>query len=318
VSTPRDSGVPTVVPKTCPAGTEEAADGGCEVPPPACNDPSKITCGCDLSGTFLVHTVTQLHWDQVPVVGQTGIAAGKATLQSWGAWTFKQAGNLVHASARGCGGEVPEICSPLLHEAYAQGLPDSVWESPAIPAEAWELMLDTSGPVPKLAGGPHASFFGMRLKDGLDPLGPFPNAHTDPNIVWTDDDGDMAPGTTSVVRPPGGTSTVCNYPFAFVPVEQVLGGARASKIRGGARAIQTIAMTLDSCDLLHGTLTALASDGRAQGCVLSTGAECTPAEVNFIDSQPQTQHIDSASFVLTRVPSLPTSCAAVRAATFPP
>jgi hypothetical protein len=289
------------------------------LPKDMCADKKGPACDCDLSGTFLVQTASQVHWDQVLVAGQVAIAGGKASLKSWGVWTLTQSGGAITARARGCGGEVPEICGPLLMETYSEAIPDTAWDNPSLPREAWQFTLDTTSLPAKLVGGPHAAFLGLRLKDGLDPLGAFPTSGTDPNLVWADDDGDMEPGVTSVVHAAGGISAQCGYAFALVPVEQVaLNPARASKVRGGVRSVQNISINVDSCDVLHGSVTTQSYNGRVQGCTLGDGSTCTTAEVQYLDSQPQTQKIDAINFVLQRAVSEPASCADVRSAVFPP
>jgi hypothetical protein len=151
------------------------------------------------------------------------------------------------------------------------------------------------------------------------PQATWPTSYNDPSITWRDDDGDGQPGITSFI-PTTGRSSTCNLPYAALPIPS--SGALATRIYGGNRSIANLSGTIVDCDTIRGNLLGPKAnlpqfDGHVIGCAKSDGSICTPAEITSLDSGGTgAEHISAARFSLVRVADT-TTCAQVRALTFP-
>jgi hypothetical protein len=154
--------------------------------------------------------------------------------------------------------------------------------------------------------------------------------------AWLDHDNDGAVGITTFVVPPGGVradgtppdppqdfganSQVCprseggpRTPYAYLPaVPEGLSftPVRIKRFSAGTRVISAYSGSIVSCNELSGNVTGPASgnrmqvDGRVGSCIRTNGSgegACPASAVDFLDEQPQTQEIVSATFTAKRL-----------------
>ena len=167
--------------------------------------------------------------------------------------------------------------------------------------------------------------------------------------IWLDNDDDKFNGVTSYSVPPGGissstaphpiqsygaTSSACprsggtpdpyEYLFGFGP-----GLDQVKRLYTAQRVVSSMTGTINTCDssgatLIEGTVGGpdngqAHADARVAGCVMVSGngeANCTSQLTTFFDTQSQTEHITSGSFIIKRVAST-TKCSDVQTMTFP-
>jgi hypothetical protein len=261
---------------------------------------------------------TDISWDPVLFSGQTVIQGGSGTLTSWSLGNLVQNGSTVSMDVAGCGDRSPDICSQLLGQAYAQTIPDSIWQLSSMPHSISTVTL-TSGTD---AGAPfvgqlETGLFGLTLTD---PSGPWPSAYNDPAITWTDPDADGSPGVTSFMTTTG-TSTTCNLPYSPLPIPS--SGNLATRVYTGNRQIAKLDASLVDCDTIQGTYkgpggaAAPQVDAHIAGCMKDDGSACTAAETESLDSGASSvQHVLGIRVTMVRVPST-TSCQQVRGMQFP-
>ena len=271
-------------------------------------------CTCDLTGTFAVRSTAQLSWEDALFGADVVITGGTAQTVGYGLWTVTRDGTGVHAEARSCGTETPDLCSPFFSEAYGQSFPDAIWDGNTVPTQTVTLDFDQEGPGGTFVTAASAAFLGLRFASGVDPMGAFPASALDPSLVWMDDDGDGELGVSSLITAPGAMSTRCSLNYAYLPVDPTY---RAKSIHLGARTISHLTGGIDDCDTLSGELFTDSVNGRVHGCTRTDDLPCDPTQSNFLDTQAKGQTIDSTAFKVVRLSKASPTCADVRAATFP-
>ena len=274
------------------------------------------SCVCDLAGNFAVRNVAPLSWQESQFALNVVIAAGTADSVGYGLLTMTRDGTALTGHSKGCGSNNPDLCSPYYSEAFSQSLQESAWDVATMPITDMPLVFTSEAPGGSFSTALSASFLGLRLAAGVDPLGAFPNTANDPSLVWTDDDGDGQPGVTSYVTPPGGNSAQCSYPYAYFPVDAITGD-RAQSFHIGARTVSRIEGTISDCNTLVGQVFTDSVSGRIQGCTLENGNPCSASQANFVDSNSGGQTIGTATFVMVRIDTPNPSCADARVAPFP-
>lgn len=171
---------------------------------------------------------------------------------------------------------------------------------------------------------------------------------------WVDDDSDNSPAASGYAVPPTGatadgtipdppvnytgTSTACpranandaRYPYNYWPSPAVNGDSIAQFIMA-TRVVNHLDGTIESCNLIDGSVKGtdngqMRTNARFLDCKTSSNAACQTSTIDGaspfdgIDTQAQTQHVTSATFVMKRIPAADaatTTCATVRAMTFP-
>jgi len=226
--------------------------------------------------------------------------------------------------------------------AYSQYLRNDIWGLPGIPVtNEPAAQIPNALPGQPFATAMTASLLGIalpHLPTGWTPTDTtdfgWPNnraavtemTRTD-GPYWTLTD-DAKYGITSYAVPPGGvsstlspvaygaTSAACsNLPYDYWPAVCGLSVCRVQSFYLGSRTISAFKGTFSSCNLITGNIIGPNPDGidpgtdgdmrtdvRIYGCNRTTGADCSASTANTLDSQPQTQRIDAATFVMKRVP----------------
>lgn len=316
-------------------------------------------CGCDLAGTFGVKATQTISWQDVDQFVEDGVV--QTATWALHRHSYDAEGNLIVEVAE-CGGTTFDMCSvpfpPFLGaEAYGQWTPDAVWGSETMPRTNVTVPLTDAQPGAEFKTPMFALMNGIQLDD---PLGPWPSDRrqvagapesegTPVNgAIWLDPDNDGALAlTTYGVGPEGepqdgvppeppieyGTrSRECprlsggeRYPYAYPPAipNGSLSVQRIKRVFTAQRATFAYEGTLDSCDLITGTVTGpdngqLKLDTRVAGCVRVNGSGesvCAAGAVDFLDQQPQVQSISDSKFTIKRMADGAT-CEDVRTATY--
>jgi hypothetical protein len=279
---------------------------------------------CDMNGTFALRSEADITWDPVtlppPFNTITVLAGGADTTVSWQLRHHTVNGNTMQIDSIPCGGTSPDLCSPFLQEAYAQIIPDTIWDGSAIPVTSTPMTLTDPDPGDPFNGPSEVDFIGLSLAT---PNGAWPATWDAAGITWLDPDSDGQPGLTSIARG-SGTSAACGFPYAFLPDQSNSNGPRIERVFSGSRGTGKFTGTIKDCNTITGNVGGPDNgfaklEGRVRGCRYANGQACTASTVNSLDSSASTSnlHIQSSTFVMVRVPST-TTCAQVRAMTFPP
>jgi hypothetical protein len=231
--------------------------------------------------------------------------------------------------------ELPSMPRVTSRVALPRAVAGAAFETPAIAVLQGITLKDPSGEWPSsyrdIAGTPY--FDGSAVN----------------GAAWVDQDDDNVVGVTSYVVPPGGvqvdgkapdpprnfgaTSPVCprtggpHTAYAYWPapaVGEVL-PVRVKRMYTASRVISAYKGKIDSCDAMSGDIVGIGGgklqlEARIGGCIRTSGDDetaCTSTSIDFIDSAAESQNVDSASFVIKRMPSdVDATCANVRAFSF--
>jgi hypothetical protein len=274
---------------------------------------------CDMNGTFALRAEADISWDPVTFLGITLLAGGADTTVSWALRHHTVNGSTLQIDSVPCGGTAPDICSPFFSEAYAQTIPNTVWDGPAVPVTTSTMTLLDPDPNDPFNGPTEVNFMGVQLAA---PAGAWPATWNAAGITWLDPDSDGQPGLTSVVRNTG-TSASCGFPYANLPDQSNSNGPRLDRVYTGSRGTGSYVGTIRDCNTIRGNVTGpdagfVKVEGRVRGCRYANGNPCTASTVNNLDSQANNNvtHIHSSTFVMVRVPAA-TTCAQARAMTYP-
>jgi hypothetical protein len=247
------------------------------------------------------------------------LEGGTDTTFSWSIRRQIHSGDSVDVEVTPCGGTAPDLCNPVLREAYGQYIPDSVYELP-LPATAGSYTVSSPVPGGAVEGNLESALVGL---DVSDPFGAWPPAHDSPDITWLDPDEDGNDGVTSLVRG-SGYSSACRYYYAYLPIPTgSIVPPRAREIYLGSRALGAVDGSIISCDEVRGTVLGAMGDkplfnGRISGCETTAGSECSSSETDALDAEAGTsaQEIIDSRFVMVRVAD-DVTCSDVRAMEFP-
>jgi hypothetical protein len=274
-----------------------------------------------MTGTFMAQTDVQLHWDAVVVTVLgfriTAIDAGDDTLHSWSIRRQTQSGTSVATDIIACGGTTNDLCSSFLGQAYAQTLPNTIWQGPKMPVGHATLTLNDPDPGEPFVGPPESALLGLSIPDAF---ATWPTSGTSSTITWIDHDNDGPLGMTSNMTT-SGKSSKCSGNLDYAPLPIPNSDFSASKIMVGSRARATLNGTINTCHKFSGPVTGPSStsrpvfDGRIRDCVHSDNTTpCTAAEISELDKalNTSTQRVVNASFTMVRVPD-DIDCTQVRA-----
>jgi hypothetical protein len=274
---------------------------------------------CDMNGTFALQQESDITWDPVTLLGITLLAGGSDTTTSWGLRHYTVSGSTLQMDSTPCGGTAPDICSPFFKEAYAQTVPNSVWDSATVPVTSASMTLTDPDPGDAFNGPLEYTILGVTLTS---PTGAWPTAWNAAGITWVDPDNDTHPGVSVFVKTTG-TSVSCGFPYAALPDPSNSNGPRLATVYTGSRGISSYVGHIVDCNTIKGTVNGPVNgfpegDGRVRGCTYVNGTQCSATTYNSLDSQANTNNIHtlSTSFTMVRVPST-TTCTQVRAMTFP-
>ncbi len=256
---------------------------------------------CDARTNFslAIHVVLDVSWPD-----SIGGNAGTGKLHIWNLAQMMVNGTTLTNTTHPCGSTLPELeLKPLVGGGKLNlEVPNSVWDAPAAPKAS------TTGTISGWNVGSQLHTETINVLVGLtmpDPNGPWPASHN--MVTAVDSDGDGQPGITAI--PKGGAGYV--QPPVDTPI---LGfGAKADKVYLASRTALSLSGAVTSCTEQAGTVTVKFFDNRVVGCHVNGGAECTPAQVDFIDMNTTPYMVAGGTFTSKVVPDT-ASCADVRAA----
>lgn len=279
-----------------------------------------LSCSCNLSGTFAVLDTLNVEWDPVSFQGTPVFNGGSATTSSWSIRQQTVVNGTLNVDTIPCGATSPDICSPLLMQAFSQTLPDSIWQGPNMPVAHSTMALSDPDPGEAFVGPTQALLGGIDLTS---PLAAWPPAYNSPGIIgFPDHDSDTVAGMTQFLKNTG-TSASCGFPYANLPVTiDMVFGSRVDRVYVGSRQLSNYDGTIASCDRIEGTVRGPSNgmpqvNGHVRGCHMDNGTPCTQATFELMDSQGQGvgQRIVGSHFTMKRVQAGIT-CASVRSMSF--
>lgn len=278
---------------------------------------------CEATGTFANRAEVDVYWG-----GRTG---GTAALTDDGRGTItitllsvldQKTGELtVEGHTRSCGVRLPPFYSSTLCETYDAIFPDSIWDSPEVPAFTMRAEYQCLHPGCILATEPTVGLVGI---DMLNPEALWPSAAETTGLACVDGQGmpcypdvdlDGYPAATLIIRtdgavpPPVGTNTMCaGFNRRAAPLSEDLnalfdlsgtgdGVRRADRLFLGTRT-KLGGSGVISADCKTGVGSGLAEfvQSRAWSCLLKPGSgangftnpagpedDCSPAEARFMD-----------------------------------
>jgi hypothetical protein len=279
-----------------------------------------VSCTCDLNGTFVVRTETDVEWDPLVIFGVTILSGGSDTLYSWSIRRQTQTGSTIESETIPCGGTSQTICSPFFNEAYSQMFPLDIWGRPSMPISMSTMTFVDPDPTDAFVGAQETALLGLSVSTAgttWPPLG-------SPNLTWIDhddDDGDGEDDEDGVVSHAVLTGTACgNRPYAPAPLPSDPFGPRGVvEASIGSRAIFTYQGTLDDCSTVTGNITGPnngkpLTNGHVLACTLDNGDACSADDVAELDNQATTasQRIVNARFRMVRVANDAITCTEAR------
>ncbi|HVT07886.1 MAG TPA: hypothetical protein VHO67_10530, partial [Polyangia bacterium] len=258
------------------------------------------SCAARTGVTLATHEVLNVTWPAGPAT-----LAGTGQVHLWGKMTLTAAGGVVSGSSRPCGTILPATdLSPALGGAKILI---------EIPLSAWDAATASNVQVDGTQTGWNV---GDSLSYRYDALVGLPQSA--PDATWpasyadlptpSDVEGDGFPGVTGVPR--AGTGYL-------LPPTSALGAIsaspRADKLYLVDRNVASTVLKWTSCDAAAGSTTFTHFDNHVVGCHVAGGAECSPAEVKFIDDNRTVYTVTSAA-TSALVIAEGATCADVRAA----
>jgi hypothetical protein len=261
------------------------------------------TCPALTSMTLAQLTVMDASW-----AGSTATSAGTGKIYLWNLVKLTANGNQLSGQTQSCGTVLPAFSLTGAGQLVTGGtmvlveVPHAVWETPTIPKFPTTGSFSGWNPGSTLTIDGTIALVGLTLTD---PRAAWPASYTALSTV--DADGDTKPGITAVPRNGGG--------YVLPPTGLGLFGSapQADQIYLASRTMLTVAGRFDTCTAMSGTSTVPFFDSHVVGCHIRGGADCTPAQIDFVDQSRTIYQIGSATFAAKQVPDTAT-CAQVRAA----
>jgi len=263
-----------------------------------------VTAACAGDGAFTVgqHIVMDVTW---PASNASTPGTGKIHL--WNRSKLTATGGDLGGSTQGCGTLLPPTMLNSLGSLAAGGskilieVPDPVWDAPSMPKYATRGT-QTGAAIGSSVTLSWTALIGVNLSD---PLAAWPDSSR--GLVGVDADGDGALGYTAAPRTGDG--------YVLPPTGIGLGGSApaAEKVYLVSRHIVEVTSMRASCEQLTGTANVKAFDSHVLGCQVRGGAECTPAQTDFLDQNRMKYQVKSATFEARKMPDDAT-CADVRKA----
>jgi hypothetical protein len=260
------------------------------------------TGGCTARSKF-----TQAAHETLTVTWPAGTATlgGTGTVHLWGKIAFTADGNSLTGSMQACGTVLPpaELSALVGGGMLLIEFPPAAWDAPSAPH------FDITGGT--LAGWKvgdtftytYTALVGFTMADGT--TAPWPASYTGITMP-TDFEGDAIPGLTSVPRGSGG------YVLPPTSIAGAIGlGSRADKVYITNRNVATVTHKWTSCDEGAGTEEFKYFNNHVIGCHVMGAADCTAAEIKFVDDNRTIFSVTSASTKTKIVPDTAT-CADVR------
>jgi hypothetical protein len=258
--------------------------------------------GCTSRSKF-----TQAAHETLTVTWPAGTATlgGTGTVHLWGKIAFTASGTSLTGSMQACGTVLPpaELSALVGGGMLLIEFPPAAWDAPSAPH------FDISGGT--LAGWnvgdtftyTYTALVGFTMADGT--TAPWPASYTGITMP-TDFEGDTIPGLTTLPRASGG------YVLPPTSIAGAIGlGSRADKVYITDRNVATVTHKWTSCDEGAGTEEFKYFNNHVIGCHVMGAADCTAAEIKFVDDNRTIFSVTSASTKTKIVPDTAT-CADVR------
>jgi hypothetical protein len=259
---------------------------------------SSGSCPALTSATMAVHMIISVTWPAT-----LGTSGGSGKFHIWSMDKLTVSGNNLTGHSIPCGNTVPELS---LTSIVGGGkveieVPMSFWD--VQPPLEFALSGTTSGWA---SGGSitqtgDADLVGLTMSD---PNAAWPSSYT--SVTAADVDKDGRPGLLGI---PKTSSGYVNPPVSIVGAL----GSRADKVDLASRTAIDLDGAFTSCTEHSGKATAKHLDNHVVGCHLAGGADCSAAQVKFLDDN-RTVYVISGGTYVAKMVSDNTTCADVRAA----
>jgi hypothetical protein len=245
------------------------------------------------------HLIINVTWPAA-----TAAVAGSGQVHIWGKIVFTASpnGNNLSGTLQACGITLPPTMLNILagNGMLQIEVPTASWDAPSMPR--FQVDGTHSG---WFVGGTltynYAALVGFTMDNPT--TAPWPASYT--GITMTNDaEGDTHVGLTSIPR--------SGSPYTLPPTS-ILQSARADQLYIVTRQVTTATLTRASCDEASGTATFAHFDNHVVGCHVMGAGDCSPTEVNFIDTNRTIYEITSAT-AQTKTIADNATCADVRAA----
>lgn len=279
--------------------------------------PSNDGSTCNFAGTWGAEISMDVTWAAGGFFDIV-IAPGSGTIKQWLLSTRTQSGTTVTDTAFVCGIQLPDFSgSALVNETYGIRFPDSLFDDGGLTSFSIGGTVSGSTPTATYTTTPTAVLLGLTL----------PNAAT---AVWpasitteVDEDGDMKPGITATVVPPGGGFSYVPLDFSVVTAPMAV--ARANLLYLAIRQVTAVSAQFSDCDHAAGSVTVpqitdpsnptskkYAIDSHVIGCsVDGSGTDCSASQTTFVDENQPVFVPSATTFTSARI-AAGANCATVR------
>jgi hypothetical protein len=257
-----------------------------------------VVCENRSTVTLAVHVVLDVTWD-----GSLGANAGSGQYHLWALAKMAVNGTALTGTIRLCGFTLPDLTlTPLVGGGIVRvEIPNTVWDGPSAPTFPSTGTLASWNPGSTLMTAPTIALVGLTMPD---PQAAWPSSYT--MITAVDVDGDGSPGLTGAPKVgPGYVQTPVSTPILGI-------GAKADKLFLASRTGLALTGTLTSCTEQSGTAVISFFDSHVVGCHVSGGDACTPAQIDFVDSNRTKYKMMSGTFT-SKIVADATTCADARA-----
>ena len=258
-------------------------------------------CPAQTAFTLAVHVQMNASWP-----AGTATNKGMGTIHLWNRAKFNANGLQLTGETASCGSVLPPFTLNALGSVAANGsmvsidVPNSVWDTPTIPKFPNSGTLSGWDPGSTIKIVPTIALVGLKMDD---PMAAWPMSYTAINTV--DADGDGKAGFTAIPRQGGG--------FVAPPLQVTLFGLgpTADQVYLATRTVVQLDGKMDSCTNQSGMVTVKFFDSHVVGCHVKGGGECTPAQIDFVDTSRTNYTISGGTFTSKKVADDAT-CANVR------
>jgi len=304
------SGGPTAGSNTGAAG--EAAPGtGSDFA--MCGKPAKEgMCKAKAPGVYALKTEVDVWWrdeNNSPTLYDPG--RGKITVWFLGELSdICEDGSGGKALMKSCGTRLPPLYTEATCGIIQIVFPDALWDQPNIPKFTTTGSTSGFNPGDTLTVDPTAGLVGIELASVDAPFPPYTETTTFTcpsgagEKCFPDQDGDGKPGVTVEIQQTGmppaapypcaGEALLGPWKYGAAPfsVEAGLTGDGAKNVYIGLRTRLGGSGAIGAdCMSGAGAATAMGFESRSFNCLTKDGAECTPAQSEFVDKNNPNYHV---------------------------
>jgi hypothetical protein len=249
-----------------------------------------------------IRVVVNVSWPET-----TFSIAGAGEIQIWMKSAFVYTDKQFTGTVKACGIDVPDIeKSAMAGGGLIQTqFPSEIWDAPSNPGFAISGSVSGYDSGDTFSSNPFSMLLGATMTDPL--TDPWPATGQEMVGDAVDFEGDGEPGMTGF---PNGTA-----PYTLPPVSLLaaLTGPFADQLYVARRVNIQLEGTSTSCTSVLGTAVVSKLDDHVMGCQVEGGAECEPAEAQYIDDNRPVYVIGDATYEMVQVADNAT-CFDVRAA----